>query len=113
MEDGAGMSGEGAITGRLVAAARALAGVGQADFAAAAGLPPKTLRRIEAAGSAWLRPGEETEAVHRALRHFGVLVVDESDGLGAGVRLKFTRQDVRQVTRLESEGGIVASDDAP
>jgi len=29
------------------------------------------------------------------------------------VRLKFTRQDVRQIGRLESERGIVGSDDAP
>jgi hypothetical protein len=29
------------------------------------------------------------------------------------VRLKFTRKDVRQIMRLEGEGGIVGSDDAP
>lgn len=33
--------------------------------------------------------------------------------MGAGVRLKFTRQDVKQIDRLESEGGIVRSDDVP
>ena len=44
---------------------------------------------------------------------FGVVVIDEGDGMGAGVRLKFSRQDVRQITRLESEGGIVGADDAP
>jgi hypothetical protein len=27
--------------------------------------------------------------------------------------LKFTRQDVRQIARLEDEGGVVGSDDAP
>jgi len=42
-----------------------------------------------------------------------VIVIEESDGMGAGVRLKFTRQDVRQIARLEGEGGIVGSDDAP
>jgi hypothetical protein len=33
--------------------------------------------------------------------------------MGAGVRLKFACQDVRQIGRLESEGGIIGSDDAP
>ena len=51
-------------------------------------------------------------AVKRGLDHFGVVIVDESDGMGAGVRLKFTRVDTKQITRLEGEGGIVASDDA-
>jgi hypothetical protein len=41
------------------------------------------------------------------------MIVEEADGLGAGVRLKFTRSDVRQIARLEGEGGIVKSDDAP
>ena len=52
-------------------------------------------------------------AVKRGLDHFGVVIVEESDGMGAGVRLKFTRSDVRQITRLEGEGGNVGSDDAP
>jgi hypothetical protein len=47
------------------------------------------------------------------MHHFGVVVVDESADMGAGVRLKFTRADVRQIARLEGEGGIIGSDDAP
>ena len=101
------------ITGRIVAASRALAGVSQADFAEAAGLRVSTLRSLERGGSAWIRPAEHVDGVRRALTHFGVMLIDESDGMGAGVRLKFTRQDVRQVARLEGEGGIVGADDAP
>lgn len=101
------------ITGRLIAAARALVGVPQADFAAAASLPLTDLQRLEAAGSAWIPPGPERAALARALDHFGVFVLQEGDGMGAGVRLKFSRQDVRQLTRLEAEGGIAAADDAP
>ncbi len=100
------------ITGRLVAAARALVGVSTQDLAEACGLPLETMTCLEAAGSAWVRP-EDVEAVKKGLDHFGVVIVEESDGLGAGVRLKFTRADVRQITRLEGEGGIVGSDDAP
>ncbi|MCC7265955.1 MAG: DNA-binding protein [Caulobacteraceae bacterium] len=101
------------ITGRVVAAARALAGVGRADFAAAAGIATDKLREIEASGSARVREARDADALRRGLEHYGVIVLDESDGLGAGVRLRFTRQDVRQLTRLENEGGIVGADDAP
>lgn len=107
------MNGASKITGRVVSAARALAGIGRADFAAAAGMPVDKLRGIEASGSAWVRSTQDAEALRRGLEHFGVIVIDESDGLGAGVRLKFTRQDVREVTRLENEGGLVGADDAP
>jgi hypothetical protein len=101
------------MTGRAIAAARALAGVSQADFAAAAGLSLESLRLMEGSGSAWLRSAKDVEAVERGLEHFGLIVLGESDGMGAGVRLKFARQEVRQIGRLENEGGIVGSDDAP
>lgn len=101
------------MTGRLIAAARALTSISQADFAAAAGLPVETLRLMEASGSARLDSEQDVEAVNRAFDHFGVIIIEESDGMGAGVRLKFTRQDVSQIARLEGEGGIVRSDDAP
>lgn len=101
------------ISGRLIAAARALVGVSSADFAAACGLSVETLTRLETAGSAWVRSEAETEAVKRGLDHFGVVIVEEADGMGAGVRLKFTRSDVKQIARLEGEGGMIGSDDAP
>lgn len=100
-------------SGRLVAAARALAGVSEADFAAAAGISVKALRLIEGSGSAWVRPESDIAAIHHGLAYFGIVVVGESDGMGEGVRLKFTRQDVRQIIRMEGEGGPVGSDDAP
>jgi transcriptional regulator with XRE-family HTH domain len=100
-------------SGRLVAAARALAGVSQADFAAAVGISMKSLRLIEGSGSAWVRNEPDVEAIHRGLAIFGIVIVGESDGMGEGVRLKFTRQDVRQIIRMEGEGGPVGSDDAP
>lgn len=101
------------MTGRLIAAARALVGVPQPDFAAAAGLSLAELQHIEASGSAWLSNTAEVVAVGRALEYFGVVVVEEGDGMGAGVRLKFLRTDARQIARLESEGGVVRADDAP
>ncbi len=101
------------VSGRVIRAARALVGVSREDFAAACGLPVDTLCRLEAGGSAWVTDEAEIEAVTRGLGHFGVLVVEEADGMGAGVRLKFTRSDVRQIVRLEGEGGTIGSDDAP
>jgi hypothetical protein len=107
------MTGKTQSSGRLIAAARGLTGISQAEFAAAAGLPVEELCLMEAGGSAWLSSERDVEAVSRGLQHYGVIVIEESSGMGAGVRLKFTRQDVRQIARLEGEGGIVGSDDAP
>lgn len=101
------------LSGRLIAAARALVGVSRADFAAAAGLAPPRLQRIEKSGNAGVSSSKDADALHRGLAHFGVIIIEEADGMGAGVRLKFTSQDVREIARLEGEGGIVGSDDAP
>lgn len=101
------------ISGRLIAAGRALVGVSQADFAKACGLDVETFCRLEAGGSAWVSSNAHLAAVARGMSHFGVMIVEETDNMGAGVRLKFTRTDVRQITRLENEGGVVGSDDAP
>lgn len=101
------------ITGRLVAAGRALAGISREDFAKAAGLSDERIAAIEAKGSAWLDSDGDAEAARRAFDHFGLVLIEEGDGMGAGVRLKFTRQDVKQLARLEGEGGVVRSDDAP
>ena len=101
------------MTGRLIAAGRALAGVSREDFAGAAEISAETMGLLEAKGSAWLDSEGEAEAVSRAFEKFGIVVVEEAGNMGAGVRLKFTRQDVKQINRLEGEGGMVRSDDAP
>jgi transcriptional regulator with XRE-family HTH domain len=107
------MSNQVKITGRIVAAARALTGVSQAEFAAATGLSVEAVCIMEGSGSARLLSASDIEAVARGLERLGVIVVEESDGMGAGVRLKFTRQDARQIARLEGEGGTVGADDVP
>ncbi len=101
------------VTGRLIAAGRALVEVGREDFAKAAGLSVEVLTLLEAGGSAWVDSEDDAEAIVRAFDAFGIVIVDEADGLGAGVRLKFTRQDVKQIVRLETEGGMSRLDDAP
>jgi hypothetical protein len=101
------------VTGRIVAAGRALAGIGPEDLARAAGIPVQRLAQLEASGSARLPTEQDVGAILRAFDHVGVVVIAEDDHMGAGVRLKFTRGDVQQIMRLEGEGGIVGSDDAP
>lgn len=101
------------ITGRLIAAARVLTGVSQAELARASGVRLSTVARTEAGGGAPLQSKGDAEALSRALEGFGAMFIAESDGNGAGVRLKFSRLDVKQIGRLEGEGGIVKDDDAP
>lgn len=107
------MSAQPKLTGRLVAAARTLAGISREDFAKAARVTPETITAIEGSGSAWLDNDDHVAAAHRAIEYFGIVIVDEGGGMGAGVRLKFTRQDVKQLARLEGEGGPARADDAP
>ena len=101
------------LSGRLIAAGRALASIGQEDFSTIVGLPAETLNLMEANGSAWIDSEEHARMIRWGLDQIGIIVIDESDGMGAGVRLRFTRQDVKQVMRLENEGGNVGCDDAP
>lgn len=107
------MSSDIKITGRIISAGRVLAGVGRQDFARIAGLADDKMAALEDGGSALVRSEADKEAVFRALDYFGIVVISEDENMGAGVRLKFTRQDVQQITRLEAEGGIVGADDAP
>lgn len=56
-------------------------------------------------------PGEEARVrIQSALEEGGAVFLTEADG-GIGVRLKFTRQEVRSIRRMENEGGPVGDDD--
>lgn len=68
------------LTGRLIAAARALAGVSRDDFAGAAGLSKEAYTRLERKGAAWLTTADDIASISRSLAHFGILVVEERDG---------------------------------
>lgn len=100
------------ISGRQVAAARALTGISRAELAKACGVSIEAMGHIETSGSVPLAAGDAERAL-RALDTFGVVFIPEGDGLGAGVRLKFTRLDAKQIGRLEGEGGNVGEDDVP
>jgi len=49
--------------------------------------------------------------VRNALEEGGAHFIEEDGDGGAGVRLKFTRKDVRAIRRWEGEGGPVGEDD--
>ncbi len=104
------------LTGRQIAAARALTSIGQSALAEAAGISLKTLRRMEANGlnvPASSQPCKVT-MVRRALERLGAQFIPEDQHAGAGVRLKFNRSDMRQLGRWEGEGGSpVLEDDVP
>ena len=58
-------------------------------------------------------PGiDDRRKIERALEAGGASFIPENGG-GIGVRLKFSRADVRRIATLEGEGGAVGTDDVP
>jgi transcriptional regulator with XRE-family HTH domain len=78
------------LSGRQIAAARVLAGLGQAELAAAAKISVPTLRRMESSDGPVSGYANNAEAVRRALESAGVEFIAE-DGGGPGVRLRERR----------------------
>lgn len=75
------------LTGRQIAAARTLLGLGQAELAAAARISVPTLRRMEASDGEATGYANNVEAVRHALESAGVQFIPENGG-GLGVRLQ-------------------------
>lgn len=96
------------LTGPLCRAARALVQWPRAQLASASGIAKPVIRAFETGD---VDPGDAARAaLTHALETAGAVFLDE-DNLGAGVRLRFTSRDVRQLRRLEGEGGAVGEDD--
>lgn len=102
-----------AISGSQIAAGRILSGVSRDKLAVRSGVAVESIQKLEIAGPAPLELTADVEAVAGALDSFGVIFVDEGGGLGAGVRLKFTRGQTAAIGAWEGEGGVVADDDVP
>ena len=75
------------ITGRQIAAGRALTGMDQKTLAEAARVSVPTLRRMEASDGPASGYPNNVDAVQRALEAAGVQFIAENGG-GAGVRLR-------------------------
>ncbi len=96
------------LTGSLCRAARALVQWPRRQLASASGVPKEAIRAFETGD---VDPGAEAKtALKHALERAGAVFIDEDD-LGPGVRLRFTAKDVKQIRRLEGEGGPVGDDD--
>ena len=81
-----------AVTGRMVAAGRMLAGLDQADLAYAAGVSASTISNVERGSDA----REETlRAIRKALRHNGITIsIDRQNGLAlAAIRFDEPESD--------------------
>ncbi len=75
------------ISGRQIAAARALLGMSQAELAIGSNISVPTLKRMEASDGAAAGLANNVAAVRSALESAGVLFIDQN-GNGPGVRLR-------------------------
>jgi len=98
------------ITGSQCRAARALTELTRDRLASLSGVESAVIeafeRRIELPDDAAI------EMLQATLERAGALFIAENGG-GIGVRLKFTRSEVKRLATLENEGGISALDDVP
>lgn len=86
------MSENNHLTGRQIAAARALAGLGQSELAETANISVPTLRRMEASDGKASGYANNLLAIRAALEAAGVVFIDgDYAGTGGpGVRMKDT-----------------------
>lgn len=75
------------VSGRQIAAARALVGLSQAELARDSNISVPTLKRMEASEGAATGLANNVSAVRAALETAGILFIDQN-GNGPGVRLR-------------------------
>ncbi len=75
------------VSGRQIAAARTLLGIGQAELAASASISVPTLKRMEAAEGPAAGMANNVKAVVSALETAGLEFIPENGG-GAGIRFR-------------------------
>jgi transcriptional regulator with XRE-family HTH domain len=75
------------VTGRQIAAARALLGWAQADLAGASAISIPTLKRMEASGGPAAGMANNVRAVVSALEAAGIEFIPDNGG-GAGLRMR-------------------------
>ena len=89
-------------------AARALLEWTEAQLAEAARVDIEAIKHLEAR---FRRPTpHDQRQIRKALEDGGVVFIGENGG-GVGVRLKFSRKEVRAINRWEHEGGTTGEDD--
>lgn len=98
------------ITGAQCAAARALVEITVGMLAARSGVDRRVIEKFELRSDE--PTPEETQTLKEHLEQLGAVFIDENGG-GAGVRLKFTRSDTSQISRMVNEGGMPGLDTVP
>jgi hypothetical protein len=98
------------ITGPQCRAARALVEVTRGKLSIRSGMDEALIEAFER--KLHQPEADAIGALKTALELLGAVFIEENGG-GIGVRLKFTQSEARRIARLESEGGIVASDRVP
>jgi predicted transcriptional regulator len=99
------------LTGPLCAAARALIELSQSRLADKVGVAEKVLIQFE---SGELEPDSATvELIRNKLEEYGAIFIPDSETMGVGVRLKFSRSVVKRLAAFENEGGPARHDDIP
>ncbi|MFD1326976.1 helix-turn-helix domain-containing protein [Mycoplana ramosa] len=96
------------ITPAQCRAGRALIDWTKDQLAEAASVSPRTISDFECGKKGASEASRR--AIEAALFDGGVLLVGE-DEAGVGVRLKFTRREVKAIDVLENEGGPTGEDD--
>jgi transcriptional regulator with XRE-family HTH domain len=97
-----------ALTAAQCRAGRALIEWSQAQLSQFASIDIQTIANFENR----IRAVDETtrRRLRATLEAAGVTFISENGG-GAGVRLRFTREEVWEVNRWEDEGGVAGEDD--
>jgi hypothetical protein len=97
-----------ALTAAQCRAARALIEWSLAQLSQSAAIDLQTIADFERR----FRKADETtrRRLRAALEAAGVVFISENGG-GAGVRLRFSRDEVWEVNRWEDEGGLTGEDD--
>ena len=96
------------ITAAQCRAARALIEWSVDELALASKVDTKTITDFELRYRA---PNDgDKRRIRVAFEDGGVIFIPENGG-GAGVRLKFSRREVRAINRWEGEGGSIGEDD--
>lgn len=98
------------ITGAQCRAARALVEITIGKLADRSGIDRRVIERFEQKLNA--PTPQDILTLRESLEDLGAVFIDENGG-GAGVRLKFTRSDTKQISRMVNEGGMPGLDTVP
>lgn len=99
------------ITGSQCQAARALVEITISKLAKRSGVDQNQIEAFEQKRGS--PDALSVDKLQEVLEDLGAVFISEDDNGGVGARLKHNKSETRQITRMEDEGGIIASDKVP